>query len=159
LWCWMDMQRHECSGPGLMCVDRRVLVGMWRPRLGPRLHRTQALCGPCVSRTGFSPAVCGKRTRTELHIQDIRPRMLPSSAAPRRGASCRHPCWSFPRSAPRAHGTFYSPERGSTPDFVLCTPPFALYIVHKKFSNIGPGPRKVPRTPSRRRSVGPQSDG
>jgi hypothetical protein len=25
----------------------------WRPRLGPRLERTQALCGPCVSRRSF----------------------------------------------------------------------------------------------------------
>src|SRR5215207_6242292 len=25
----------------------------WRPRLGPRLERTQALCGPCVSSRGF----------------------------------------------------------------------------------------------------------
>ncbi len=27
LWCWMDMQRDECSGPGLMCLDLGVLVG------------------------------------------------------------------------------------------------------------------------------------
>jgi hypothetical protein len=27
LWCWMDMQADECSRPGLMCVDRTVLVG------------------------------------------------------------------------------------------------------------------------------------
>jgi hypothetical protein len=25
LW-WMDLQADECSGPGLMCVDRIVLV-------------------------------------------------------------------------------------------------------------------------------------
>jgi hypothetical protein len=27
LWCWMDMQADECSGPALMCVDLGVLVG------------------------------------------------------------------------------------------------------------------------------------
>src|SRR5215216_1660760 len=80
----MKMHADECSGPEIMCVDRGVLVGMRRPRLGPRLHRRHALCGPCVSHTGFSPSVCGRRTRAELHIQGIRPRMLPSSAAPRR---------------------------------------------------------------------------
>src|SRR5829696_5018048 len=113
LWCWMNMQRDECSGPGLMCVDRGVLVGMRRPRLGPRLHHTHALCGPCVSRTGFCPSVCGRRTRAELHIQDIGPRMLPTSAALRRRASCRHPCCSFPCSGLRAHGTllFYGSRR------------------------------------------------
>src|ERR671912_645694 len=42
-------------GPG--CSSR------WRPRLGPRLERTQALCGPCVSRRGLSPAVCGRGNR------------------------------------------------------------------------------------------------
>src|SRR5215204_7655150 len=91
-------------GPG--CSSR------WRPRLGPRLERTQALCGPCVSRTGLSPSACGRRTRAELHIQDIRPRMHPSSAAPRRGASRTHPCCSFPCSALRAHGTLQCPGRG-----------------------------------------------
>src|ERR671915_211957 len=83
-----------------------------RPRLGPRLERTQALCGPCVSRRGLSPAVCGSRTRAELHIQDIGPRMLPPYPAPGRGASCSHPCCSFPCSALRAHGTLHSPVRG-----------------------------------------------
>src|SRR5918994_3473715 len=91
-------------GPG--CSSR------WRPRLEPRLERKQALCGPCVSRRGLSPAVCGRRTRVELHIQDIGPRMLPSSAAPGRGASCRHPCCSFLCSALGAHGTLNSPVRG-----------------------------------------------
>src|SRR5215211_1827888 len=121
---------------GLMGLDRGVLVGMRRPRLGPRLHRTHALCGPCVSRTGISPSACGRRTRAELHIQDIRPRMLPSSAAPRRRASCTHPCCSFPCSGLHAHATLHSPDRGSTPDFVLCMTPCALYIVHKKFCTI-----------------------
>src|SRR5215211_773383 len=109
LWCWMDMQGDECLGPGLMCVDRGVLVSMWRPRLGPRLHHTHAPYGPCVSRTGIFPSVCGRRTRAELHIQDIRPRMLPSSAAPRQRASCTHPCCSFPCRGLRAHGTLHSP--------------------------------------------------
>jgi hypothetical protein len=144
---------------GIMCVDRGVLVGMRRSRLGPRLHRRHALCVPCVSRTGIFPSVCGRRTRAELHIQDIRPRMPPSSAAPRRRASCTHPCRSVPCSGLRAHGTLHSPDRGSTPDFVLCMPPCALYIVHKKVCHIGPGPRKVTRTLSRRSSVGPQSEG
>src|SRR5215217_8606442 len=99
-------------GPG--CSSR------WRPRLGPRLERTQALCGPCVSRTGLSPSACGRRTRAELHIQDIRPRMHLSSAAPRRGASRTHPCCSFPCSALRAHGTLHSPVRGKHL-CVLCT--------------------------------------
>jgi hypothetical protein len=27
LWCWMEIQAEECSGPGLLCVDRGVLVG------------------------------------------------------------------------------------------------------------------------------------
>jgi hypothetical protein len=106
------MQEDDCSGPGLMCVDRGALVGMGRPRLRSRLERTHALCAPCVSRRGFSPSVCGRRTRAELHIQDIRPRMLPSSAAPRRRASCTHPCCSFPCSGLRAHGTLHSPGRG-----------------------------------------------
>jgi hypothetical protein len=114
------MQGDGCSGPGLMCVDRGVLVGMRHPRLGPRLHRTHALCGPCVSRTEISPSACGRRTRAELHIQDIRPRMLPSSAAPRRGASCTHPSCSFPCSALRGHGTLHSPGRGKHLR-VLCT--------------------------------------
>ena len=104
------MQGDECSGPGLTCVDRGVLVGMRRRRLGPRLSRTHALCEPCVCRTGISPSVCGRRTRAELHIQDMPPRMLPSSAALRRGASCRHPCCSFPCSGLRAHGTLHSPR-------------------------------------------------
>src|SRR5215203_6526057 len=99
----MDMKADECSGPGLMCVDLGVLVGMRRPRLGPRLEPRQALCGPCVSRTGLSPSVCGRRTRVELHMQDIGPRMLPASAALGRGASCRHPCCSFPCVALFAH--------------------------------------------------------
>src|SRR5215207_11615095 len=86
----------------------------------PRLERTQALCGPCVSRRGLSPAVCGGRTRAELHIQGIRRRMLPTSAAPRRGASRRHPCCSFPCSALGAHGTLHSPVRGKHLR-VLCT--------------------------------------
>src|SRR5215207_7852235 len=92
----------------------------WLPMLGPRLERTQALCGPCVSRTGLSPAVCGRRTLAELHIQDIGPRMLPSSAAPRRGASRTHPCRSFPCSALLAHGTLHSPGCGKHLR-VLCT--------------------------------------
>src|SRR5215203_1055526 len=109
----MVMQGDECSGPGLTCVDRGVLVGMRRRRLGPRLPRTHALCEPCVCRTGISPSVCGRRTRAELHIQDMPPRMLPSSAALRRGATCRHPCCSFPCSGLRAHGTllFYGSRR------------------------------------------------
>jgi hypothetical protein len=116
-----DMQREECSGPlRLMCVDQAVLVGMRHPRLGPKLHRRHALCGPCVSRTGSCPSVCGRRSRAELHIQDIRPRMLPSSAAPRRGASRTHPCCSFPCSALRAHGTLHSHGRGKHLR-VLCT--------------------------------------
>src|SRR5215210_4717805 len=106
----MVMQGDECSGPGLTCVDRGVLVGMRRRRLGPRLPRTHALCEPCVCRTGISPSVCGRRTRAELHIQDMPPRMLPSSAALRRGASCRYPCCSFPCSGLRAHGTLHSPR-------------------------------------------------
>src|SRR5215204_5678745 len=99
-------------GPG--CSSR------WRPRLGPRLERTQALCGPCVNRRRISPSVCGRRTRAELHIRDIRPRMHLSSAAPRRGASRTHPCCSFPCSALRAHGTLHSPVRGKHL-CVLCT--------------------------------------
>src|SRR5215207_2745597 len=106
--------------PGLMCVDRGVLAGMRHPRLGPRLERTQALCGPCVNHTGISPPVCGRRTLAELHIQDIGPRMLPPSAAPGRGASRTHPCCSFPCSALRAHGTLHSPVRGKHLR-VLCT--------------------------------------
>src|ERR671913_997933 len=84
----------------------------WHPRLGPRLERKQALCGPCVSRRGLSPAVCGRRSRAELHIQDIGPRMHPSSAAPGREASRTHPCCSFPCSALGAHGTLHSPVGG-----------------------------------------------
>jgi hypothetical protein len=84
----------------------------WRPRLGPTLEHTQALCGPCVSRTGLFPPVCGRHTRAELHIQDIGSRMLPSSAALRRGASCRHPCCSFPCNALGAHGTLHRPVCG-----------------------------------------------
>src|SRR5215217_3308141 len=42
--------------------------GRWRPRLGPRLQRRHALYGPCVSRTGFSPSTCGRRTLAELYI-------------------------------------------------------------------------------------------
>ena len=110
---WMDTQGDECSGPPrLMCVDQAVLVGMRHPRLGPRLERTHALCGPCVSRTRLSPSVCGRRSRAELHIQDIGPRMLPSSAAPGRGASRTHPCCFLPCSALGAHGTLHSPVRG-----------------------------------------------
>src|ERR671914_2630161 len=97
------MLRSSCAYVrGAGCSSR------WRPRLGPRLERTQALCGPCVSRRGLSPAVCGSRTRAELHIQDIGLRMLPTSAAPGRGASRSHPCCSFPCSALGAHGTLYS---------------------------------------------------
>src|ERR687890_2297746 len=92
----------------------------WLLRLGPKHHRTQALCVPCVSRRGLSPAVCGRRTRAELHIQDIGPRMLPTSAAPGRGACCRHPCCSFPCSALGAHGTLHSPGCGKHL-CVLCT--------------------------------------
>src|SRR5215208_6451188 len=132
LWCWMNMQRDECSGPGLMCVDRGVLVGMRRPRLGPRLHHTHALCGPCVSRTGFCPSVCGRRTRAELHIQDIRWRMLPSSAAPRQRASCTHPCCSFPCSALHAHGTLHSPGRGKHLRVLCTTNPEVRRCFHKK---------------------------
>ena len=120
MWSWMDMQGDDCSGPGLMCPDRAVLVGMRHPRLGPWLHRGHALCGPCVSRRGLFCSVCGRRSRAELHIQDIGPRMLPSSAAPRRGASRTHPCCSFPCSALGAHGTLHSPVRGKHLR-VLCT--------------------------------------
>src|SRR5215207_542127 len=116
----MDMQADECSGPGPMCVDQGVLVGMRRPRLGPRLHRTHALCEPCVNRTGLSPSPCGRRTLPELHIQDIGPRMLPSSAAPGRRASRSHPCCSFPCSALGSNGTLHSPVRGKHLR-VLCT--------------------------------------
>jgi hypothetical protein len=96
-------------------------------RLGPTLHRRHALCEPCVSRTGISPSVCGRRTRAELHIQDIRPSMIPSSAAPRRRASCTHPCCSFPGSALGsalgAHGTLHSPGRGEHPCRLCRTSP------------------------------------
>jgi hypothetical protein len=131
LWCWMDMQEDECSGPGLMCVGRGVLVGMGRPRLRSRLERKHALCGPCVSRRGFSPSVCGRQTRAELHIQDIRPRMLPSSAAPRRGACCRHPCCSFPCSGLRAHGTLHSRGRGKHLRALCTTNPEVRRFLHK----------------------------
>src|SRR5829696_5845999 len=104
----------------------------WHPRLGPRLERTQALCGPCVSRRGISPAVCGRRTRAELHIQDIGPRMLPSSAALRRGASCRHPCCSFPCSALCAHGTLHSPVRGKHLRVLCATNPEVRRFLRKK---------------------------
>ncbi len=103
-----------------MGLDRAVLVGMRHPRLGPWLHRGHALCGPCVSRRGLFCSVCGRRTRAELHIQDIGPRMLPTSGAPGRGACCRHPCCSFLCSALRAHGTLHSPVRGKHLR-VLCT--------------------------------------
>jgi hypothetical protein len=113
LWCWMDMLADEYSGPGhFMCVDRGVPDGVWWRMPGPRLERTHALCEPCVSRTGLSPPVCGRQIRVELHIQDIRPRMLPPSAAPRRQASCTHPCCSFPGSGLRAHSTLHSPGPG-----------------------------------------------
>src|SRR5215218_11316402 len=82
-WC-MKMQGSECPRGGIMCVGRGVPVGVrWR-RLGPRPEHTQALCGPCVSRTGLSPPVCGRRSRAELHIRDIRQRMLPPAAADRK---------------------------------------------------------------------------
>jgi hypothetical protein len=116
----MKMHGDECSGPGLMCVDRGVLVGMRHPTLGPGLHRTHALCGPCVSRTAISPSGCGRRTLAELHIQDIGPRMLPPYPAPRRGASCTYPCSSFPCSGLRTHGTLHSPGRGKHLR-ILCT--------------------------------------
>jgi hypothetical protein len=112
--------RDECSGPGLMCVDQAVLVGMRHPRLGPMLHRRHALCGPCVSSSGVSPSVCGSRTLAELHIQDIGPRMLPTFAALGQGACCRHPCCSFPCRALCAHGTLHSPGPGKHRR-VLCT--------------------------------------
>src|SRR5215212_7565512 len=95
----MIMQEDEYSGPGLMYVEGGVLVGMRRPRL----ERTHALYGPCVCRTGSCPPACGRRIRAELHIQDIGPRMLQPFAAPRRGASCTHPCCSFPSLALFAH--------------------------------------------------------
>src|SRR5215211_6359266 len=106
----MIMREDEYFGPGLIYyVEGGALVGMRRPRL----VRTHALCGLCVSRTGRAPSACGRRNRAELHTQDIRPRMLPPSAAPRRGASCRHPCCSFPYSGLRAHGTLHSPGPGA----------------------------------------------
>src|SRR5829696_5421070 len=106
----MIMREDEYFGPGLIYyVEGGALVGMRRPRL----VRTHALYGPCVSRTGLSPPACGRRTLAELHIQDIGPRMLPPSAAPGRGASCTHPCCSFPCSALRTHGTLRSPGRGN----------------------------------------------
>ena len=108
------MLRSWAYVPGAGCSSR------WLPMLGPMLERKHALCGPCVSRRGLSPAVCGRRTRAELHIQDIGPRMLPSSAAPRRGASRTHPCCSFPCSALGAHGTLHSPGCGKHL-CVLCT--------------------------------------
>src|SRR5215208_1211034 len=105
-----------------MCVDRGVPLGVWWHRLGPRLERTHALCGPCVSRRGLSPPACGRRTRAERHIQDIGPRMLLHARAPRRRASCTHPCCSFPYvcSSLRTHGTLHSPVRGKYL-CVLCT--------------------------------------
>jgi hypothetical protein len=113
LWWCMKMQADEYPGPGhFMCVDRGLPVGVWWRRLGPRLERTHALCEPCVSRRGLSPPACGRRTRAELHIQGIRPRMLPHARASRRRASCTHPCCSFPIcSALRVHGTLHSPGR------------------------------------------------
>src|SRR5215210_7190019 len=131
----MKMQGNECQDRGIMCLDQGVLVGMRRrPRLGPRLARTHALYGPCVSRTGLSPPACGRRTLAGLHIRDIRPRMLPPSAAPGRRASCTHPCRSFPYVAVFAHmvpsiasvrrayprGAIIQPRGISG---VLCTPP------------------------------------
>jgi hypothetical protein len=111
LWCWMDMLADEYFGPGhFRCVDRGVPDGVWWRRPGPRLDRRHALCEPCVSRRGLCPPVCGRQSRAELHIQDIGPRMLPHARAPRRQASCTHPCCSFPIcSALRAHGTLHSP--------------------------------------------------
>src|SRR5687768_2066970 len=103
-----------------MCLDRGVLVGMRHPRLGSMLHRRHALYVPCVSRTGISSSVCGRQTLAELHIQDIGPRMLPSSAAAGRLSCCRHPCCSFPCSALGAHSTLHSPVRGKHLR-VLCT--------------------------------------
>src|SRR5215207_6640672 len=97
-------------------VDEDVISSRWRPRL----ERKHSLYGPCANRTGLSPAVCGRRTRAELHIQDIGPRMLPSSAALRQRASRTHPCCSFPCSALRAHSTLHSPVRGKHL-CVLCT--------------------------------------
>jgi hypothetical protein len=128
----MKMHEDECSGPGLMCVDRGVLVGVRHPRLGPRLHRTHALCEPCVSRTGSCRSVCGRRTRAELHIQDIGPRMLPSSAAPGRRACCTHPCCSFPCSGLCAHGTLHSPVRGQHLRVLCTTNPEFRRCLHKK---------------------------
>jgi hypothetical protein len=100
----------------------------WRPML----ERTQALCGPCVSRRGLSPSRCGRRTLAELHIQDIGPRMLPSSAAPRRGASRTHPCCSFPCSALRTHGTLHSPGCGKHLRVLYRTNPEIRTRFHKK---------------------------
>ena len=113
MWWRMKMQGNECQDRGIMGLDQGVPVGMRRrPRLGPRLARTHALYGPCVCRTGSCPPVCGRRTRAELHIQDMQPRMLPPSAAPRRGASCRHPCCSLPHSGLRAHSTVLVEAQG-----------------------------------------------
>ena len=113
-----------------MCVDRAVLVGMRRPRL----ERKHALCEPCVSRTGSCPSVCGRRTRAELHIQDIGPRMLPSSAAPGQRACCRHYPWcSFPcSSALGAHGTLHSPGRGKHLRVLCTTNPEVRRCLRKK---------------------------
>ena len=125
-----------CAGRGRLqsctCVRGAGCSSRWRPRLGPTLEHTQALCGPCVSRTGLFPSICGRYTRAELHIQDIGPKMLPSSAALRRGACCRHPCCSFPCSALGAHGTLHRPDCGKHLRVLCTTNPEFRGCLHKK---------------------------
>src|SRR5215204_803910 len=114
-----------------MCVVRGVPLGVWWHRLGPRLERTHALCGPCVSRRGLSPPACGRRTRAERHIQDIGLRMLPPSASPHPGASCTHPCCSFPCSSLRAHGTLRSPGPEGLPQRAIMRPASIIVLLCK----------------------------
>src|SRR5215208_3219280 len=126
----MIMREDEYFGPGLIYyVEGAALVGMRRPRL----VRRHALCGPCVSRTGRAPSACGRRNRAELHIQDMQPRMLPPSAAPRRGACCTHPCCSFPSLALFVHMVpSIAPVAKSTLVSVLCKTPRFARCLHKK---------------------------
>jgi hypothetical protein len=63
--------RRSLLGLAALAAVRPSDSGIKRPKLGPRLHCTHALCEPCVSHTGIFPSVCGRRTRAELHIQDI----------------------------------------------------------------------------------------
>src|SRR5215211_2879319 len=141
----MKMHEDECSGPGIMCVDRGVLVGTRGAQgLGQGLSVRTLSAGLVCVVLGFP-----------LRFAAGEPRRSPTFRTCNREGSHHLPLLAGEllvgtHTAPSHIAVFahmvpsIAPTTDSTPYSVLCITPCSLYTIHKKFYHIGSGQSEGP---------------